>query len=120
MKAPAPDVTITRLTHAQADELAGRRVDRRRRYATDGTQLLEVATWTVACSGCVEVEDYAPMPEAGSGCFECGYSGKRRTSMWVPVGAPGAALAARRVERTRRPPADDEGLGYMQGRGGIK
>lgn len=45
--------------------------------------------WTTACSGCHEtVEGFCNEdgdPELGSGCRECGYTGKRRHDMWLPL-----------------------------------
>jgi hypothetical protein len=56
----------------------------------------EVA-WTDSCSGCYETnEGYAPAGapfdekancHLGSGCHECGYTGKRRSVAWVPLDA---------------------------------
>ncbi len=73
----------------RAEEIAGRRLDRRRSYATtedesptlDGFVLFVGASWTDSCSGCGD----------GSGCRECGYTGKRRWSVWVPVTNAAAA-----------------------------
>jgi len=43
-----------------------------------------VGTWTQNCSGCTDYVDgqqvCGPM-----GCHECGYTGKRRISMWFPL-----------------------------------
>ena len=71
-------------TWDEADALAGRRVDRRRRYAIlhggdDGPQLCEAINWTERCSGCSD--GYSD----GSGCQECCYRGVRRNGAWVPL-----------------------------------
>lgn len=71
-------------TFEEADALAGRRVDRRRRYLIDTTepektQLCELAHWTDSCSGCRYPDG------TNEGCGECGYTGKRHESMFVPV-----------------------------------
>lgn len=60
-------------------EVASLGLDRRRKYARIGSELCQLATWTHGCSGCVAQD--------GSyfGCRECGYTGKRRTSMWLPL-----------------------------------
>lgn len=93
------------LTIEEAEKLAGRRLDRRRKYATtedgkpcewyDGALLFELARWTDSCSGCFESEDGHPVgiyprdPKhrcyIGAGCDECGYTGKRRRAEWLPV-----------------------------------
>jgi hypothetical protein len=67
------------LTWAEADTRAGRRLDRRKAWAFVEGQLSESISWTGACSGCT----YGFDPR-GSGCRECGYSGVRRQSMWIP------------------------------------
>lgn len=89
----------------EAEKLAGRRLDRRRKYATtddgkpeeyfDGALLFELAQWTDSCSGCRETEDGHNVGEypwddkakcyIGAGCDECGHTGKRRRAEWVPV-----------------------------------
>ena len=86
----------------EAERLAGQRVDRRRRYAWDDdvygsgcAGLLELVRWTDTCSGCCETGEYGSFGHyyetdpkhrclIGSGCDECGYTGKRRNAMWVP------------------------------------
>lgn len=68
-------------TYERADELAGRRLDRRRNYAIFGTEVCESAQWSAPCSGCHEGYDSGP----GHGCRECGYTGMRRSGAWVPL-----------------------------------
>lgn len=65
-----------------ADRIAGRRLDRRRNYALIAAEVCESVTWTEPCSGCYE--GYAH-DGRGSGCPECGNTGRSRRSMWVPV-----------------------------------
>ncbi|WP_375549479.1 hypothetical protein ABWI01_03550 [Oceanicaulis alexandrii] len=84
-----------------AEAATGLRLDRRRCYAlsqdtdqTFGHLLHEIATWVESCTGCHEtfeghsVGDYPRHPkhgcEIGAGCEECGYTGVRRHSWWVP------------------------------------
>lgn len=43
-----------------------------------------VVTFTSPCSGCHEGYESGD-GEAGSGCRECGYTGRRRTREWVPL-----------------------------------
>lgn len=69
-------------TFAAADALAGHRVDRRKTYAIVEGKLCESAKWTAACSGCTG--EYGP--DRGSGCHECGFTGRSRQAMWVPYG----------------------------------
>lgn len=53
------------------------------------------ASVTTHCSGCCDLGEYAGMASnypyddkagcrVGSGCHECGYTGKRRETLWVP------------------------------------
>lgn len=84
-------------TWADADAVAGRRVDRRRCYAImageDGNPVLcESVQWTDDCSGCTEIGDYGVKYGPG-GCRECGYTGRRRTGYWLPVEIAEAARA---------------------------
>ena len=54
-----------------------------------------VVRWTEACTGCHETEDGHPVGryawdskakcDVGSGCHECGYTGKRRRVEWIPI-----------------------------------
>lgn len=69
-------------TFEAADALAGHRVDRRKNYAIVKGKLCELAEWTAACSGCTG--EYGP--DRGSGCHECGFTGRSRQAMWVPYG----------------------------------
>lgn len=88
---------------AEAERLAGRRLDRRRKYAipddgkpceTTGVLLHSLGRWTDTCSGCFESEDGHPIGHyprdpkhgcyIGAGCDECGYTGKVRRVMWLP------------------------------------
>lgn len=58
-------------------------------------ELCRLAKWTDSCSGCFEFNEGIGLSHwdmdkkhniyLGSGCHECGYSGKKRHSMWVPV-----------------------------------
>jgi hypothetical protein len=90
---------------AEAERMAGRRLDRRRNYATTedgkpdewygGALLFELGEWTESCSGCRETEDghnvgHYPWDDKakcyiGGGCSECGFTGKRRQREWLPV-----------------------------------
>lgn len=88
-------MSVVEITWREAERLAGERVDRRRSFARDGATLLEVCTFTDACSGCFEGGEYGGLAHhyawddkakcrVGSGCHECGYTGKRKWSQWVP------------------------------------
>lgn len=56
-------------------------------------QVCRLITVTLSCSGCTETSDGYNVNGyetkngilIGSGCKECGYQGKRRNQMWVPV-----------------------------------
>ena len=64
----------------KAEHLHGSRLDRRRKYAIVDSQLANLANFSTVCSGCS-----SDTGEVGRGCRECGYSGRRRISMWVPL-----------------------------------
>ena len=64
----------------EADQRAGRRLDRRKAWAFVNGDLCETASWTQSCSGCSD-----SMDERGMGCSECGHHGVVRESMWVPA-----------------------------------
>ncbi|MFB9970082.1 hypothetical protein ACFFMP_08615 [Pseudoroseomonas cervicalis] len=82
-------------TWAEADAVAGRRVDRRRLYCImtddDGRDALhEVLRWTQHCTGCTEVPEMTLPPDRGPGCRECGYQGRVRNSVWIASDQGGA------------------------------
>jgi hypothetical protein len=91
------------LSIAEAEQLHGGRLDRRRRYATPedgvpcnltGSLVYVLIRWSEACSGCYE--GYYPDRSYGGGCPECGYTGRSRRVYWVPEPpADDAARAAR-------------------------
>lgn len=66
-----------------AEKLAARRLDRRRAYAIIGGEVREAASWSQACSGCYEGRDISN--GTGSGCSECGYTGRRKQGWWAPI-----------------------------------
>jgi len=43
-----------------------------------------VVRWTAACSGCSDDRENVSC-NVGSGCSECGYTGKCRNSFWTPL-----------------------------------
>jgi hypothetical protein len=55
----------------------------RRVYPFNGVDCY-MDSYTSHCSGCTEVPEMTTAPEAGGGCHECGYQGKRRESIHVP------------------------------------
>lgn len=69
--------------YERAEELAGRRLDRRRNYAIIDGQVAESCQWSQACSGCYE--DHNIAHGTGIGCHECGYTGRRRSGAWIPL-----------------------------------
>lgn len=62
------------------------------------------ARWTESCTGCLESGEYGGNEHyyhydtkarchVGSGCDECGYTGKRRENHWVPFDHDEAMVA---------------------------
>lgn len=43
-----------------------------------------MSSWTGECSGCTEYDD-GGYSYGANGCFECGYTGKRRHVVWEPI-----------------------------------
>lgn len=68
------------------DPIRYRKDDEGNRYKVVMNEGFEgyIGRWTTACSGCYESTDGFPTGDIGGGCDECGYTGKRRWSMWVP------------------------------------
>lgn len=69
---------------ADADKMAGRRLDRRKAWAFVEGELCELCSWTQACSGCSYGFEYGS-DNRGGGCHECGHHGVVRRSSWVPA-----------------------------------
>jgi len=99
------------ITPAEAEAVAGFRVDRRRAYAVEddgspcdvsGALIFTVARWTDKCSGC-SCHCREGCTHGASGCDECGYTGKRRQAFWVPYlesDAPKQRTERKALERT--------------------
>ena len=67
---------------AEAERVAGRRIDRRRAYSViDGKVCIRV-TFSTDCSGCV-TDDF--WDGRLLGCHECGFTCRRRVEQWVPL-----------------------------------
>jgi hypothetical protein len=50
--------------------------------------MCNVVKCTTTCSGCsCEIMEWDPKAQCprGMGCFECGYTGKRRMIMYIPL-----------------------------------
>lgn len=72
------------ITWDHADELAGFRLDRRRRWCfIDGKPFYSVS-WSQHCSGCTQYPEMSDPPEKGLGCSECGYQGRVKASAFIP------------------------------------
>ena len=78
-------------THDAAEAIIGRRLDRRRSYGIVRGEVCTVVRWSSACSGCSETPEGCGRDFRGVGCEECGYTGRCRASMFVPLGTPMAA-----------------------------
>lgn len=63
----------------RVDELAGKRLDRRKSYALIDGEVCSCVRFTSRCSGCTN-----GFEERGFGCHECGYQGVVRQANWVP------------------------------------
>lgn len=79
----------TLMSWPDADNRAGFRLDRRKAWCFIPNEqglpdLCEAISWSSACSGCTEVPEMTSGPDRGSGCSECGYTGRIRNAQWVP------------------------------------
>lgn len=72
-------------SYEEAERISGKKLDRRKNYAIIKGRVFESGSWSRACSGCYE-GFYSNAPnERGSGCYECGYTGRSIESMWLPI-----------------------------------
>lgn len=60
--------------------VAGKRFRVVQMHGVDGY----VITWTSNCSGCSDDRENVSC-DVGSGCSECGYTGKSRQAFWLPL-----------------------------------
>ena len=67
------------ITWDRLEAIAGRRMDRRKKYAVIDGEVCCAVSFTTRCSGCTNGHE-----ERGFGCDECGYHGVVRQSQWVP------------------------------------
>lgn len=77
-------MAIDYLTKQEAEKLAEIKLDGRRRYFLCDGVVSYKAKFTHACSGCADDSEYSA-PTIGSGCSECGYTGKRVNSFPCPA-----------------------------------
>lgn len=93
-----------KISYVEAEKIENKRLDRRRQYykhtkegatvdngyACNGSggslkgDVFVIERWTQPCSGCSEYDAGHCIYEAG-GCHECGYTGKRREWMHMPI-----------------------------------
>ncbi len=59
-------------------------LDRRRKWFAWYGNIVYSFNYSAPCSGCVDDGEYSSSNK-GTGCHECGYSGKRRSSVPVPA-----------------------------------
>lgn len=89
-------MTVTTISWKTAERMIGHRVDRRRAYGREDQHVFYVISFVDSCSGCFEGGEYGGLAHnyptdkkhgirLGAGCFECGYTGKRRHSIWTWV-----------------------------------
>ena len=71
-------------TFEKAEKIAGKRLDRRGSYCILDGEVLRLEKWTSACSGCTPDDPYITAA-IGHGCRECGGTGKRRMSYFLPI-----------------------------------
>lgn len=98
--------SIEEIHWSEAEALMELRLDRRRTYGAtvsrtpisegigSGYIVFELCKFLISCPGCHEtIDGYPVWPEVrdkngialGGGCAECGYTGKRREIIWLPV-----------------------------------
>lgn len=74
----------------QAERVVGRRLDRRKTYCLIEGEVCDLVVWSDCCSGCNSggEPEYTVHEDRGSGCGECGYTGRSRRAQWVPLLPP--------------------------------
>lgn len=72
------------ITKQDAEEKSGMKLDGRKRYFVWNGEVCTSEKYTSVCSGCSPDCEYTSV-SVGAGCFECGYTGKRRQSCPMPV-----------------------------------
>jgi hypothetical protein len=72
------------LTKEQAEKRSKVKLDGRRKYFMWDGLVCVAESYTIACSGCTDDSEYS-CARIGSGCHECGYTGKRRCNFPCPV-----------------------------------
>lgn len=71
-------------TFEKAEKIAGKRLDKRGSYCILDGEVLRLTKWTSACSGCTPDDPYSNV-NIGCGCYECGGTGKRIISDFLPI-----------------------------------
>ena len=71
-------------TYKKAEEIAGRRLDRRKNYAIIDGEVCESMEHRMDCTGCTETED-GHIVNGPCGCRECGYTGISVMRQWIPL-----------------------------------
>jgi hypothetical protein len=71
--------------HADLQKAIGVKLDRRKSYALVEGILCSLGNWNDSCSGCTASYEEAGYADRGNGCDECGYTGRRKHSQWLPV-----------------------------------
>lgn len=74
----------TSSTYEHAESVIGFKLDRRKNYMIIDEKVCESVVYTDACSGCVPDEEYVHYTR-GSGCRECGYTGRSVRGEWMPT-----------------------------------
>jgi hypothetical protein len=72
-------------TWIEAERVSGRRLDRRLTYTIIDAVVYQDIRYSAPCSGCTEVAECTSGPDRGSGCEECGYTGRERRCEGAPV-----------------------------------
>ena len=75
---------LQKLTKEEAEKISGIKLDGRRKYFLWNSEVCINGTFTNACTGCSPDDEYTSV-SCGSGCQECGYTGKRRDCYPMPV-----------------------------------
>lgn len=97
-------MNYARITWRDAERVTGRRLDRRRSYAFKLGKIWILEKYTLPCCGCSESPESTPAPEKGTGCYECGYTGRRRYEVWCPLDDSLMPVPELPGENTPRPP----------------
>jgi hypothetical protein len=87
-KTEAKELVSGRVYDSVEDAVNELKLDRRYKWKEWRGELIYTLWYTSYCTGCTECGEMTNPPAIGSGCHECGYTGKRRSPVPIPATMP--------------------------------